>query len=384
MKVGIITEYCKSKNYGGNLQAYALCKYLNSIDGVIAEQIQYRNTSQNKIKANIKGVIMSYLMRLNPADKYIAKKLEQRAQVIYKFNQKIPHSEKIYTDDDISDCVKKYDAFITGSDQVWNLSYNKPAYLLKFVPSDKPKISYAASLGCTELSENEKYIFKEALSGYLGISVRERESIELLQPLSSIPVEWAVDPVLLLGKEDWYAACDDFVANKKYLFCYFLGADDNARMIANQYAKEHKLKIVTLPHLFGGRRSCDMRFGDERLYDVSPERLLSLIKNAECVFTDSFHASVFSILFEKNFITFERSGKKGMNSRISSLMYMFEFEERFCDKPQKATLEYINSLPRMDYDRPFPIFDESKKNSCDFLTRTIDEMKELFEQEVKK
>ena len=94
----------------------------------------------------------------------------------------------------------------------------------------------------------------------------------------------------------------------------------------------------------GQKRKCDEKFGDVKLYDVSPGEFVSLIKYSDCVFTDSFHACVFSNIYEKNFFVFPRSGADKMSNRITSLISLFHNQERFCDSSEKQSMEYINSI----------------------------------------
>ncbi len=373
-KIGIITEYCQSRNYGGNLQAYALVYIINKL-GYAAEQIQYNNystgkrTCQNRRTFSIRKVFSRFKRY---GDKFIKqvvlkRKFEERNNAMAGFNLSINHSERIYSDDNIAECVDDYTAVITGSDQVWNFSFNKPAYFLDFVPSYIPKFSYAASIGLASLPDGIKDMFKNSLKDYIGVSVREEDAVNLLEGLSPVPVEWVLDPTLLLSKNEWDDICAERMVEQKYVFCYFLGKDENERYIAKQFAKKHHLKIVTLPYLNGGFRKCDASFGDIKLYGVSPREFISLIKYAECVLTDSFHATVFSSIYQKEFFVFEREGQKGMGTRIYSLAKLFECEERFCDTLEKATMDYIEGLAPLDYSKETSLFVEMKNKSLEYL-----------------
>ena len=131
------------------------------------------------------------------------------------------------------------------------------------------------------------------------------------------------DPTLLLKAEDWEKCMSDKVNYaEKYVFCYFIGNNPNQRKVAKDYAKEHKLKIVALLHIDEYIAS-DENYADYTPYNVGPAEFLYLVKNAECVMTDSFHASVFSLQFHRNFYTFNRFENGNGNSttsRIDSLL----------------------------------------------------------------
>ena len=136
---------------------------------------------------------------------------------------------------------------------------------------------------------------------------------------------------------------------EKYVFCYFLGENNKERKIAREFAKLHNLRLVTIPHAGGIIQSIDRNFGDKRLYDASPEHFLSLIKYAEFIFTDSFHAVLFSNIYQKQYFVFNRSSKGEMSSRIVDITKLFHQEDRFCAGKEKEKLEYITLLPNIDY-----------------------------------
>ena len=231
----------------------------------------------------------------------------------------------------------------------------------------KPVKSYTQAA----LNPKQRQLFKESLRSYTAISVREKDAAALLENLSDIPVEWVLDPTLLLTKHEWDEICSPNVINKPYIFCYFLGEDMTARNLAKQFADKHKLPLAAIPYLQGKYRACDKNFGDICLSDISPNQFISLIKNAEYIFTDSFHATVFSHIFEKEYFVFERHGKQGMSSRLYSLLTIFNKIERFCDNNNKASLSYIESLPVLDYSKKPQELEHMKQISFDFISKSL-------------
>lgn len=352
-KIGIITHYYGSTNYGGLLQAYALCKKLNDL-GYYAEQIQYLHEENVKLnhtgkkyilKRAINGITFRFLRVLN---KSFYRNIQLRNTALRKFRDSIQHSAKIYTINNIELANNEYDIFITGSDQVWNTDWYDDAYFLKFV-SDKPKYSYAASLGKSCLNDMEKKLIKSNLKDFRRISVREFDSVQLLSDLVDSKIEYCIDPTLLLTYNEWDKITSSRIINDDYIFCYFLGEDSIERNLAKEYAKELGIKIVTLPNLNGKMRKCDKNFGDIKLYDISPIDFISLIKYSRYVFTDSFHACVFSNIYKKEFYVFKRSEYNDMSNRIKSLLMLFNNYERFCDVKEKQNLDYINSIKKDAY-----------------------------------
>ena len=373
MKVGIITHYYKSLNYGGNLQAYALCKYLN-LNGHKAEQICFVNTQKRKI--TFKSIVRFAKRKVgklffNQNDKFISSDLQLRKNSIFSFNQqRIPHSDVVYNSETIYSAEEKYDVFITGSDQVWHPLAVNDAYLLKFV-KNKPKISYAASLAVSELSDSYKQRLKEELKDYLAISVRENNAVDLLKPLEIGEVSVTVDPVFLLDKTEWNELSSSKIITDKYVFCYFLGDNAEARRVVDCFAKRQGLKIVTMPYLEGKFRSCDRDFGDEKIFEATPNDFLSLIRYAEYVFTDSFHALSFSLIFEKQFFVFNRTKTGMMNSRIYSLLSLVSLEERFFDKEIENFAKKIENFSNINYANDFLKLEELKDYSKNFLTESL-------------
>ena len=378
-KIGIITLYYKSKNYGGNLQAYALCRFLTKY-GYDAEQISFQriliSPKSNKLKSlfsknvfricfrKISSIVRGfYINRENKKHSIY----ERREKAFIRFNQElIPHSETVYNSKTISECVDNYDAFITGSDQVWNFWGETHIYLLDFVPSSKVKLSYAASIARDALTEDQKALFRETLKDYKAISVREQGAKNLLTDLAPMTPQVVLDPTLLLSREDWDTVCADPVVEGDYIFCYFLGDNKNERKCAREFAKAHGLKIVALPHT-AGIWLMDRKFGDMQLYDTSPEEFISLIKHAKYIFTDSFHAVVFSNIFGKQYFVFNRTKNGDMSSRIFNITKMFFQEDRFCFGKERENLGYISSLSDIDYARDNKAFEDCKNESIQFL-----------------
>lgn len=388
--VGVVSLFYKSTNYGGVLQSYALAEVLNSFC-VNAYQICYQRVSiaskrrflkifnPVKLCRFVKGKIHNIKNRRNlEIVKNVAAK---RVKPFLLFvNASIPKTDKAYNQNTIKETLNDIDIFVTGSDQVWNVNYYDEIYRLDFVPQTKYKFSYAAGVSSGELTKKQKNIFQKSLHTYDAISVREREAVNVLQPLTDKKIELVVDPTLLLSCEKWDNVCANRKIDEAYIFCYFLGSlsIDSGKII--EFAHKRGLKVVMMPYLTG--TSCDdSDFGDYKIYDAAPQDFISLIKYAEYVFTDSFHASVFSHIYKRNFFVFNRKGFKAMNDRIYSLTDLFDTGDRFCDSKEKCTLEYIESLPPINYDREFPKFEAMKEKSINFLKDNLKKCK--YEQNTK-
>ncbi len=303
----------------------------------------------------------------------VSKLIEKRKERISNFSKKIPHTEKVYEKNEFHLLIDDYDYFITGSDQVWNLTWYFSPFFLDFVPSNKKKLSYAASVGLTNLTNEQLSLFKNSLINYSAVSVREQSSVNLLKDISPVPVVWTLDPTLLLCKEEWDKVSADKLVQGDYVFCYFLGNSKKQRNLAKEYAKRKKLKLVNIPYIHNIYSKTDTYFADIKLFDIGPKEFISLIKHAKFIFTDSFHAMLFSGIYQKQYIVFHREGRKEMGTRINTLSALYKAEERFCDSYEKENIDYISSLTDIDYSRDLNELEMMKEQSMNFLLKSLSE-----------
>lgn len=373
MKIGILTHFHNSTNYGGVLQAYALCKYLND-RGYSAEQILYKHHAIKVCNSQVtyKDLFKKFKLRLTKelyrrknAD--IRKKMESAFKT---FRESVPHTKHAYTIDTVGAIADDYDVLIAGSDQVWNPIWYDPAYMLHFASKHTRKLSYAASIGINVLDDKQKQIFCNHLCDFEGISVREQSAADILSPLIGKEVNVCVDPTLLLTKNEWDEIASKRKIKEEYAFLYFLGDDMRSRKAAELFAAQKGLKVITIPDLSGKYRKIDRKINAEYVDGATPEDFISLIKHAEYIFTDSFHACVFSILYNKNFFVFQRPGKINMESRIYNLMELFECQERFFVDDYNV-FDDLLLLGSIDYQREFKKFTLAKQKSVQYLQNVL-------------
>lgn len=396
MKIGILTHYFHSLNYGGMLQAYALARYLNQ-KGYKAEQISYAYSSdpfiprqgqgtirQQEIQKNLlikvcKRIYRSLKYRLfdKQCEKYYAgykqTVIPKRAVKFSAFQEQVPHSKTICDPQSVDEVIKEYDFLITGSDQVWNFTWFNPAFFLDFRDCSAKKIAYAASTGKTEFCEKEEQYLKRTLAGFDAISVREFDMAEKLNNmLQTDSVEQTIDPTLLLNVDKWDEIASPRLLRDKYLFCYFLHNNRELSKLARRFARKHHLHIAMIP--FPGIEynvSDIMMCAKYRFHEADPSDFISLIKHAEYVFTDSFHATVFSLLYEKQFVSFPRDDAKGMTSRLSTLAALFDCEERVCSSDARRSLDYIDALPEYRQRSAEMPVERARQRSIAFLSRAL-------------
>lgn len=336
MKIGILTLYYRNHNFGGLLQAYALQKAVEGME-ISAEQICYKMgqaPKSRKIILNIgyKGVWGTIKMLFKSNRK--ANRLElARSDAFDRFEKIVPHSNLIYDFNSLAEAVSVYDAFIVGSDQVWNAGSDFPRFCLDFVKG-KRKLSYAASLNADSLTRKQQTELVQYLNDFSGISVREQDIANILKTLVRKDIRCVMDPVFLLDDNEWRRISKKPKLREDYVLCYLLGDDRKQRDTVAEFAQSTNCKLVFFPHIINEcYRECDSNFGDVQETSGGPEEFLGWIENAKYVITDSFHAMAFSVIFHKNFFALPRyvQGKKKMNNRQTNFLESVGLGKRFVD-----------------------------------------------------
>lgn len=335
MKVGIITFH-KPCNYGAALQATALNKKIIEL-GSECEIIDYEN---EKLKptytlekiTNIKTLIKAILFNKKNKIKF------------NKFNAFIENncnlSQEKYNKKNITEANNKYNKFITGSDQVWNLrltgeDYN---YLLNFVKDDNKKFSYASSFGYSEIPDEYRERCKKLFDKYSKINVREKRGKEIIEELTTKKVDVVLDPTLLLNKNQWQnleKKYEKYIPNKCIL-AYFVSPTKQNYEFAKKLSKKLKMKVVLIN--YGNKMKCGMK----NITKAGPGEFLWLFRNANYVVTNSFHGIAFSINLNKEF--FYQTSKKAQNgnSRIENLINICGLTNRNEEKIDINNIQKIN------------------------------------------
>lgn len=324
-KIDIITFH-SAHNYGAFLQVYALQKILNK-DNII-EIINYRNDNiDNTYKLinpeSIKTIVKSIAKNLMyPKRNFIRYKKFEKA-----IKEKLKLTKRYNSEQELKKDFPKADIYITGSDQVWNTGITKglqDSYTLNFGDMSTKRVSYAASIGKSILTEKEKKEFKEKLSTFERISVREEKAKELLAPLVNKPIEVVLDPTLLMDKQDWESEIKNLNKEKEeYILAYTVGADEEYYKIINELSEKTSLKVIHFE-----TRNKDIKNVLHTAYTSDPFEFMNLIKNAKYVVCTSFHATVFSIIFNKKFFVIPH---RQTGSRVTNLLRKLEIEDRICN-----------------------------------------------------
>ena len=339
--VGLLTLDSRIYNYGGFLQEMALQDAINSL-GYECEIIDYevsqefntfslkrgiKNFSFDKIKKKLtkeKTILLS-----NPVSDLITKR--KRAFDKYRAHNLVLSKKMSYSD--LHSIDLNYEQLVCGSDQIWNPDYNIPAFFLNFGRKDCRKIIYAASIGKGQLSCLEKKTYSKLLEFPDYISVREDSAQKLISSITEKNVELVLDPTLLHQQEYWIKKADDsYLNHRNYIFCYFLNLTDEKVKSVNEFARKNDCEIIAIPYLHNEMEEYSEKLEGKLLSEVNPADFLNLIRNAEAVITDSFHATVFSIIFQKDFWCFGRNaGTYNMNTRLHTLLGYVEMQDRLIE-----------------------------------------------------
>ncbi len=346
-KVAIVSCYF-IHNYGSMIQAYATQKILNKI-GIENETINVsgfiRKFRKDQYIYILKSGITSEIFRdrLGKAKNLIVKKflnnsytknIGQRDNEFEQFAKKYINKSEIYfsLDELREKCVERYTTVLIGSDQLWlpaNIAANY--YTLDWVPEKVNTVAYATSFGVAKLPDNIVDKASKFLEKIRHISVREKSGQSLVSTLVGRDVSVVCDPTLLFNGDEWMEIQSvERIYNDKYIFCYFIGEERQHREFASRLRKLTGCKIVALIHIDHYVKS-DECYADFTPFDIGPCEFLNLIRNAEYVCTDSFHATVFSILYKKEFFEFKRYVKKtkmSTNNRIETLFDSLGIKDR--------------------------------------------------------
>lgn len=362
-KICLITsEESFLTNYGAALQGYALYNFMRRqnydvnifryIGGRFYEAEQKKEGFFQIIKKySLKEIYIKCLFRV--AKCVCSKQLKKQRKLFQQFQEKHMtfyegkrlgwnelNSDSSYPDADI---------YVCGSDQIWNPyfknGYNDPGYFLAFVPECKKKIAYAPSFGVQDIPESAQGNLQKLLSTFSYLSVREESGAQIIKKYTNLSPEVLLDPTLLLEENEWEDLAKMLPQTPDdYILCYRFGNSLKVNKAIHKIAKTLNLPILTLP-LSG---ISYLSFKEKRIYEAGPQEFIGLIKNATLVCTDSFHATVFSIIMETPFITFLRSTEvskgEGMNSRVINLLKKCELENRIYCENMEINSKEITSM----------------------------------------
>lgn len=367
MKIGILTQPLRT-NYGGLLQAYALQTILKRLghDVMIVNRCYTAPTKSLLSKVlRVKNLIIGRdvpctdVKKISFAEENTQRFIEQRYSL----------TENIYTTQELEVCLVKenLNVIIVGSDQVWRPRYSPDIfnYFLDFCSGKAVKrYSYAASFGVDtwEFNQMETEICSQLARMFDGITVRESSAIILCKENLGVKAELVLDPTLLLSIQDYMDLLGDNTQKSKgELFTYILDSGSEKNAIIEQIAKATSHSpFACMPKLKLTYRNAKKDLKDCQFPAV--EQWIQSFVDAKMVVTDSFHGTVFSIIFNKPFwvIANPRRG----NTRMESLLELFDLKDRMITKENLANK---NLSTPIDWDKVNGIKKEWQTKSIEFL-----------------
>ncbi|MCH5298557.1 MAG: polysaccharide pyruvyl transferase family protein [Ruminococcus sp.] len=382
-------------NYGSILQSYALNHYLEK-NGFKVNVIPFKDVPGKKEKIDVflrlrlsKTFDLSIVKR--KVAEYKNKKIYSGDDEEYKNGAELRNRtyerfikthfdvpENDIVREQLPDYVSNSRAVIVGSDQLWTPHDILIGYhTLEFVPAGIKRVSYATSFGVSELPN--RYLKKRAkkfLKDLDYISVREDKGKKIIDELEvGKKVSVVSDPTMLLSRSEWDEILpEERIVKDKYIFCYFLGNNTEHRELAKEFKKKTGWQIIALQHMDEYIQS-DRDFADKALYDIDPFQFAALIRDAELVLTDSFHGSVFSILYHKKFFVMNRhkdAEVRSTNSRIETLCSTFDLNDRrICDFDNAAPETLL--CREIDYTTVDRKLENKRRESETFLLNALED-----------
>lgn len=357
-KIATLT-YHNVLNYGAVIQTYALQRFVNdNFENIDIEVLDYKSEfvtysySYKRLLKNFKTLPL-HLVLLSLKKK--------------KFNRFIKNyirvSSQSFVKSNVASSVKLYDGFIVGSDQVWNfnLSGKDTSYLLDFVNSNKLKISYAASLGSKKLESESLTTFIKHLNSLNYISVRESTGSNFLAQNLNKSIYQHVDPALLLTAEEWKKISKLSKRDKKYILVYMIKYSEELLKAAVRLSEDKQIKV----YFIGSPKKVR---GVKYIINPSVERFINLFENAEYIMTNSFHGTVFSILFHKKFLV-HMTYTDGRNRRMIDLLENLKMTKHI------FSIETIDEIESEDdWDFIDDKIRESREKALEYLEKSFSEI----------
>lgn len=353
MKKIYISTYCEWSSYGSVLQSLGLKSALNDIG---CESTILKDVPFPKFKKN------SFLKSLRSPKNTVKKILDipfskNEKQIFKKGTDFIKNNIDIEYFNSYGELCKSHpyaDGYIAGSDQIWHPALCKEAFFLGFAPKNSKKISYAASMGVTEVPPENKEKFSRLLKNFNSYSVREKEMVPIVEEITGVIPAVHIDPTFLLPKDEWRAFQSKYKTAKPYILVYAIYWDKALNAQLKELHLKTRLPIISIQSSFRNI------YSNKVLSDVGPAEFLWLVDHAEAVITSSFHGTAFSIIFNKKFSAVVNPKAK---SRIESLLDTMEIKT-------PSPVNVISDF-NVDYNSVNEKIKQEKKKSLDYLRSEI-------------
>lgn len=376
MKIGIVTFHAVP-NYGAVFQAYGLQQYLKSL-GHDVFFIDYRPAylttggyfhlpkSRWHVKANVVIAYQKYMALKGWLDP--AMRQQKKAFEAFVTKNLILSSSRYTSIEQLRKQPPTCDAYIAGSDQIWNPSTQygvDPACFLDFGPPSSKRIAYAASFGKSIIPHRHHAEISSLASNFNAISIREASGCELLKQIAGIEATLVPDPTFLIDWNDFINSSPSNTHQNNHLFSYVLRSGDGLYELQKNLAENMQAEVLQPLNPHQRWKS----FG--KVNAMSPLEWLESIRNASAVLTNSFHGTVFAILFNRPFLTVKLDGNKaGLNTRMDHLLTSLGLTDR-----QVSLSDYDTVADKMqhpiEWDAVNARIKKIKAQGCEFITQAL-------------
>ena len=365
-----MTHWWSQSNYGQILQAYALKQQLNKMgfDSYIIKFDIFNALKEEHKRKRIKSIFnINAWIRLFSTSKHTSQKVSVVDRDFDWFKKKyLDFSSEVYTNHkDLNRYPPKADIYIVGSDQVWLHPTLMNPYLLDFGHKVRKRIAYAASFGRSSLTKSESKYLPKLLRNFTSIGVREESGLDLIRSLGYDNSRLVPDPTLFLNKKEWLEikTSSNYWLNEGYkIFVYMIGKEDNTKIHKASYQINKDQNTI-----YVGADGNDTKIN---AHPTIPE-WIDLISTSDFVITNSFHGTVFCLIFNKNFISFNRDGASSkMNVRISSLLSTVGLGDRLLTEYNEEHVRCLQDM-KIEWDEVNAKIELFKNIGVDFLQSSL-------------
>ena len=370
--IAIITTYDDS-NFGNKLQNYAVQTYFQKMGFRVATVVDARQTKPVRVYFNpiiiLKRIAHFVLQHLGfEKDKAERKeRLNKRCLYMREFSD-----EHLTTTSPVDyrhlprDFSERFDYFAAGSDQIWHGWKNdrqELEYFLLMFAEPSQRLTVAPSFGFNEFPEKFRDTYKKGLEGFEYLSVREERGAELIKELTGKDATVLLDPTMLIDTSEWLKLLKKPVqfTDENYIFVYSIdGFKGEVGEKTCCLANELGLQVIDI-----------MDINSDYYIHTRPDEFLYWIYHAKLVVTDSFHASLFSILFNRPFVVTERTDIKGMGSRIDTLFSKFALPDRRFETLKEAFASEAERQALFDtpYENVPSVLEKERKKAAAFYAK---------------
>ncbi|AJA56030.1 polysaccharide pyruvyl transferase family protein [Lactococcus lactis] len=369
-KIGIITFH-NSYNCGSMLETYAIQTILRK-NNLETEIVNFSSDGQKELysvyfkQLTLKNFLKNILLFFS------YNRIAHNNAMYEKFKQQNFYLSKEYSTGDIID-EKNYSTVVAGSDQIWNITIKDAddAYFLNWVKEAK-KVAYAPSFGAKRISDYAVNVdaYRDYLNDFDALSIRERNGKQWIKDLINKEVDVLLDPTLLLEKSDYdLIVANDIQVEEDYIFFYSPSFNIEICDYVKKIADKYNLKVITW-----STKSYTTKFVKKygfKLPDYEdPSVYLYLIKNAKLVITTSYHGTIFSTIYRKNFITVKNGDMYGDDDRVTTLLDQLGMLERLIPYDFNSDFNYLSDVDYSNYEYALQPL---KDKSLYFLTENVKE-----------